>query len=176
MFVLEAELWKLGLEEKLKCPILFPPSLGRISPSKIILHQPLPNLLLKTLFPPLHLFTAPSGQQMLCNVGQGAAGPGGWGVRAASCAAGMPPGRVQTHGADGLTVTDWCGQSNSVQSAAKQGARHSAFATSQSQLTASAVTRLHPQRTGKMGESRVQEHIEKQFAGYMWQLLDQKNK
>lgn len=112
-------------------------------------------MLLKTLFPTLHLSTAPSGQWVLCNVGRGAAGAGRRGVCATGSATGMLPDCVQTHGVDApLTVKDQHGLGNSVPSTAKQGAGHNTFATSQRRITAGAVTSVHPQRTGKMGENR----------------------
>ena len=79
---------------------------------------------------------------MLCNVGQGAAGPGGQGVRADGCAMEMLPSHVQIHGVDApLTVKDRRGPGNSEPSTAEHGAGHSAFATSQRWITAGAVTR-----------------------------------
>lgn len=138
-------------------------------------------MLLKTLFPTLHLFTAPSGQWMLCNVGQGAAGAGRRGVCATGSATGMLPDCVQTHGVDApLTVKDQHGLGNSVaklQNWAKQGAGHNTFATSQRRITAGAVTRVFILKEQEKWERiGVQEHVKKQFAGYMWQLLDRKNK
>lgn len=71
---------------------------------------------------------------------------------------------------------DGCGVSNSVRRVTKQGAGHGDFATSQRQIAAGAVTRLSILEEQEKWERGVQEQVEKQFSGYMWQLLDQRNK
>lgn len=96
-FLVEAESQELGLENTLKCLILFTPipQQNRALP-KSFSTNPYPHMLLKILYPSLYLFTALSGQWMLCNLGQGAAGPGCCDVHAT----GMLARHVQTFSAD----------------------------------------------------------------------------
>lgn len=70
-------------------------------------------------------------------MGQGAAGPVGWGVRVSSCPTGMLPNHVQTQGREtALTAEGGHELSSPAPNTAKQGA----FSTIQSQITAGAVT------------------------------------